>query len=199
MNNRFDTLAAEWDKSDMRSRLSYHIGKAILENVDFDEKMHLMDFGAGTGLLTGHVANNVAKVAAVDLSQGMLDQLARKEALTGVVTPYCRDIQREPFEEPFDGIVSAMALHHVEDTEAIARTFFEHLTPGGFIALADLDAEDGRFHAPGVEGVYHHGFERDKLRSVFEKAGFNGVTFTTAHTVEKPEGNYPIFLMCAKR
>lgn len=57
--------------------------------------------------------------------------------------------------ERFDGIISAMALHHIKDTQHLLRTFTSHLHPGGFIALADLDREDGSFHTHGNEGVFH--------------------------------------------
>ncbi|RMF87708.1 MAG: class I SAM-dependent methyltransferase, partial [Nitrospirae bacterium] len=102
-----------------------------------------------------------------------------------------------PLEETFDAVVSAMALHHVEDTERLLRAFARHLRPGGWLALADLDAEDGTFHPPEVEGVYHHGFDRAALAALLERAGFEGVRFTTAHTVEREGRAYPVFLVTA--
>ncbi|NIV32583.1 MAG: methyltransferase domain-containing protein, partial [Anaerolineae bacterium] len=68
-------------------------------------------------------------------------------------------------ERQFDLIVSAMALHHVEDTERLLQRFHQHLSPGGGIALADLDQEDGSFHPPEVEGVFHDGFDRTALEA----------------------------------
>ena len=40
-----------------------------------------------------------------------------------------------------------MAMHHVEDTAHFLKTLYDHLNPGGFIAVADLDKEDGSFHS----------------------------------------------------
>lgn len=200
MTERFDKAAKEWDKSDKRTQLSNNIGRAILENVTFKPQMHIMDFGAGTGLLSEHVAPKVAKISAVDISQGMLDELVNKSSLEGKVVAYCQNILHDPLGEDFDGIVSAMALHHVEDTDEILNVFYDHLKEGGFVALADLDKEDGTFHDQGNEGVFHYGFERNVLQEKLEKAGFNDVGFVTAHTFVKEGGRtYPVFLATARK
>ena len=200
MSERFDKAAKDWDKSDRRRQLSANIGNAILENVHLEPQMQVMDFGAGTGLLTAHVAPRVAKVAAVDISQGMLEELGAKKELENKVLTYCRNILHDPLEEEYDGIVSAMALHHVEDTDEILKVFHDHLKPGGFVALADLDAEDGTFHTHGNEGVFHFGFDRDVFRAKLEAAGFGEVRFTTAHTFVKEGGRtYTVFLAVAKK
>ncbi|MCJ7765235.1 MAG: class I SAM-dependent methyltransferase, partial [Thiovulaceae bacterium] len=200
MTERFDKAAKEWDKSDMRTQLANNIGSAVVENVELTPQMHIMDFGAGTGLLAEHVAPRVAKVSAVDISQGMLDELVSKSSLQGKVVAYCQNILHEPLEADFDGIVSAMALHHVEDTEEILKVFYEHLKPGGFVALADLDREDGTFHTDGNEGIFHFGFDRGEFQSKLESAGFKHVKFHTAYTVEKENGtDYDIFLATAQK
>ncbi len=200
MTERFDKAAKDWDKNDVRTQLSRGIGGAILEHVALEGSMHIMDFGAGTGLLSGHVAPKVAKISAVDISQGMLDELAAKAELEGKVLTRCRNILHEPLDEDFDGIVSAMALHHVEDTAELLGVFHGHLKPGGFIALADLDAEDGSFHRHGNEGVFHFGFDRQTLKAQLEGAGFSEVAFVTVHSVTREDGrSYPIFLVTAYR
>ena len=200
MTERFDKAAKEWDKSDLRTRLANNIGGAIVRNVVLSPQMHIMDFGAGTGLLAEHVAPRVARISAVDISQGMLAELVRKNTLKGKVAAYCQNILHEPLEADFDGIVSAMALHHVEDTEEILKVFYEHLKPGGFVALADLDKEDGTFHTDGNVGVYHFGFDRGEFQSKLESAGFTDIKFHTAYTVEKENGRrYNIFLATAKK
>jgi 2-polyprenyl-3-methyl-5-hydroxy-6-metoxy-1,4-benzoquinol methylase len=200
MTERFDKAAKEWDKSDLRTQLANNIGSAIVQNVELTPQMHIMDFGAGTGLLAEHVAPRVARISAVDISQGMLDELVKKSSLEGKVAAHCQNILHEPLEDDFDGIVSAMALHHVEDTEEILKVFYEHLKPGGFVALADLDKEDGTFHAGNNEGVFHFGFDRGEFQLKLESAGFRDVEFYTAYTVEKENGrSYTIFLAKARK
>lgn len=198
MTERFDKAAKEWDKSDKRTQLARNIGSAIVEHVTMTPQMHIMDFGAGTGLLAEHVVPMVARVSAVDISQGMLDELVVKPSLQGKVAAYCQNILHEPLEDDFDGIVSAMALHHVEDTDEILKVFYDHLKTDGFVALADLDKEDGTFHSDGNDGVFHFGFDRVEFRSKLESAGFKEVQFYTVHTFEKENGRtYDVFLATA--
>lgn len=196
--SRFDKIAKEWDISDVRTALSENIANTLIKNINLEKSMNIMDFGAGTGLLTSHMLGRVAKVAAVDISAGMLNELAQKDELKEMVTPYCQNIIHEKLEDDFDGIISAMTLHHVEDTDEILKVFYEHLKDGGFLALADLDKEDGSFHSHGSDGVFHFGFSRDALHGKLENAGFQDISFVTAYTIEKDsEHLYPIFLLKA--
>jgi 2-polyprenyl-3-methyl-5-hydroxy-6-metoxy-1,4-benzoquinol methylase len=96
-----------------------------------------------------------------------------------------------------------MALHHIADIPALLHTLATLLSPGGYIALADLDTEDGSFHTDLI-GVYHHGIDRDWLMAQFMALGFQQVQATTAHVVERPDASgtlkrYPIFLVSGHR
>lgn len=199
MADHFAHKAEDWDRRERVRLLSQAIGTAITENVMLAEDMEVLDFGAGTGLVSQHVAPRVRRIVAVDTSAAMLERLAAKPELAGKVEPLCRDITAEPLEQRFDLVISAMALHHVADTGALMARFAEHLRPGGKVALADLDEEDGSFHPPDAEGVYHHGFERSRLERLMADAGFTDIRFTTAHTVQGEAGDYPVFLVTARR
>ena len=199
MSDHFNEKAKTWDADEMVRQLSSAVGSSILENIPLEQNMHVMDFGAGTGLISTHVAPRVKKIIAVDISEAMLEKLVAKQELVNKVTTVCQDILGQPLEEKFDLIMSAMAMHHVEDTDELVQTFFEHLKPGAMIALADLDKEDGSFHPEGTEGVFHSGFERDDFQRRLEEHGFEDVHFYTAHTVEKNENHYPIFLVSARK
>ena len=195
----FEAKAQDWDRRPLSQQLSQFIGDAMLENVAFHETMHVMDFGAGTGLISGRIAPLVEKIAAVDVSEAMLNALAAKPELRGKVEALCHDITLEALDLRFDAIVSAMAVHHVEDTALLLRRFADHLKPGGVIALADLDKEDGLFHGEKSQGVYHYGFDRDGFKTLLEEAGFTEVRFTTAYTVMREGKAYPIFLAVARK
>ena len=199
MADLFTEKAKDWDKNEMVLQLSNATSSAILKNVEFNDQMQVMDFGAGTGLITSQVVPHVASIAAVDISQSMLDKLAEKINLKNKVKTVCQDILKNPLEQKFDVIMSAMALHHVKDTNLLVQRFFEHLKPDAKIALADLDAEDGSFHPAEIEGVYHDGFDRETLKNILEKNGFKDIQFVTAHTVTKEIKNYPIFLVTATK
>jgi predicted TPR repeat methyltransferase len=54
--------------------------------------MEVLDFGAGTGLISAHVAPWVHKILAVDTSEAMLAALAAKPELHGKVEGLCVDM-----------------------------------------------------------------------------------------------------------
>jgi len=199
MTDHFAEKSRDWDERPVPVQISRAVGR-LLATMDWDGSMRVMDFGAGTGLIAAAVAQHVARIVAVDTSPSMLEALAAKDELQGRVECRCQDILESPLEERFDAIVSAMALHHVEDTKALLARFAEHLQPGGLLALADLDREDGSFHEPGTEGVFHHGFDRIALQSTLEATGFADVRFVTALEVEKAgKGPFAVFFVSARK
>ncbi|AFV97374.1 MULTISPECIES: class I SAM-dependent DNA methyltransferase [unclassified Sulfuricurvum] len=199
MTERFNQAAQGWDKGDMRQNIAHSVFQTISSRISLLNNMNIMDFGAGTGLLSFKIASMVNQVVGVDLSEKMLEQLESKNSENLCVETICQNICEEPLNKQFHGIVSSMAMHHVEDTEDLFRTFHSHLKRDGFIAIADLEAEDGTFHSHGNDGVYHFGFERSVLRQTIENAGFEHVRFHHAYTVEKETREYPIFLVTASK
>ena len=163
MTDLFKDKAEDFDKRDVPALLSREIGARILERIALDESMEVLDFGAGTGLITAHLAGRVRSLTALDVSEAMLGKLASKDELKGKVDVLCQNILERPLGREFDLIVSAMAMHHVEDTDLLIQRFAEHLKPGARVALADLDAEDGSFHPEDAEGIFHAGFDRGAL------------------------------------
>lgn len=197
MTERFNQAAEGWDNGEIRQNIAQSVFQTIASRIALLNSMNIMDFGAGTGLLSFKIAPMVHSVTGVDLSEKMLEQITAKNSDSIHVRAVCQDIVSNPLHEQFHGIVSSMAMHHVEDTAALFETFYAHLKRDGFIAIADLEAEDGSFHTHGNEGVHHFGFERDSLRKMIEKAGFENVRFHHAYTVQKEIQNYPIFVVTA--
>jgi cyclopropane fatty-acyl-phospholipid synthase-like methyltransferase len=197
MADLFQEKAREWDVSQMRVQMSTAIGRAILAHVPLREDMTVLDFGAGTGLLSSHVAPRVKAMTAVDISASMLQKLADKPEFQGKVTTVCQDITQRPLPDRYDLIISAMAMHHVADTNRLFGVLARHLKPGGRIALADLDTEDGSFHSAGAEGVYHHGFARDALQAMLSNNGYTDIRFYTAHSIGREAKTFTVFLVTA--
>lgn len=199
MSERFNQAAAGWDKGDMRQNIAQAVFDTMVSRIALKADMDIMDFGAGTGLLSFKIAPMVRSVAGVDLSKGMLEQMQEKNTASLSVEPFHHDIFERPMDRLFDGIVSSMAIHHVEDTARLFQIFHAHLKRDGFIAVADLEAEDGTFHAHGNEGVHHFGFEKEALRQTIQSAGFKNVRFHRAYVVKKEAKEYPVFLVTAMK
>ena len=200
----FDKSAAEWDQKKRRVELA----KAIAENIallPLHDKMTALEYGCGTGLVGLTLAPRLGSLTAMDTSKGMLDVLTEKIKIQGLtnITPLSLDLTVETCEEKFDLIFSAMTLHHIGETELILEKFYHLLNDHGYLAIADLDGEDGSFHSPGA-GEKHYGFSRESLLGILLNCGFSSVNFRTVHTIQKPDSNgrnrdYPVFLLTAQK
>ncbi len=177
-----------------------NIGEAILERLTYDKTAtHVMDFGSGTGLLTEQIAPFVRKMTTIDISPSMNEALrAKKDQLGCELTMLELDLVSTELDENFDGIISSMTIHHVEDVQALFHKFYRLLNSGGTIALADLDKEDGTFHTEDM-GVFHFGFDQEEFVAWAQKAGFEDVAIEIVSVAKKPYGDYPIFLLTGRK
>jgi ubiquinone/menaquinone biosynthesis C-methylase UbiE len=201
----FDERAAEWDTPERIARAE-EAADAFVRAVEVSEGTRAIELGAGTGLLGLAIRDRVgsgrlAELLLTDPSPGMLEVAAAKVRdgrLAGVTTaPFELGADAEPPGAPFDLALSILMLHHVEDTAAALRAVRSLLVPGGRLALADLDTEDGTFHSAEAEGIHHHGFDRHLLQALAEGAGFREVAIGPAGSMERDGRTYPLFLLTA--
>jgi 2-polyprenyl-3-methyl-5-hydroxy-6-metoxy-1,4-benzoquinol methylase len=142
----------------------------------------------------------------VDNSRGMLDVLVSKvrdQKIGNVRTQFVDLEQGGTVEGRFHLIVSSMTLHHVPNPAALIAQLAAALLPGGILAVADLDTEDGSFHGDNT-GVLHLGFDRPRIKGLFEQAGLYAVRDVTAAVVVKElEGKgrreFPVFLVIGEK
>jgi ubiquinone/menaquinone biosynthesis C-methylase UbiE len=196
---RFDLEAKEWDALERRQALAQAVAEEIMKRFSLDRSMHLLDLGAGTGLLTQRLLTCVGRMTAVDTSAGMLEQLRKKLGkFRDSLILHHGTIDTLGGDERFDGIVSSMTLHHIKEIQKLFGSVYDMLLPGGFVALADLAPEDGTFHDHGNEGVYHFGFAREELERIASDAGFVKPQYSIIHRIDKrPKGIYDLFLFSA--
>lgn len=195
--DHFKNKSKSWDMNSKRVQNAKGIAELIVKNIKLNKSMELMDFGAGTGLLSYFVAPYVDKIVAVDNSPSMLKEFHSKcdefVCKTEVIE---KDLSTDTLDRKFDGVISSMTIHHLEDTSALLSKLYTMLEDGGFIAIADLDSEDGNFHSDNT-GVFHYGFDRHVLAEHAQKAGFKDVAFSLANTISKPQAEFTVFLMTA--
>lgn len=203
-NAHFDSKARQWDENPVFQDRANKIAAAIRACVPLSPAMNALDYGSGTGMLSFPLREALGQITLSDTSAGMLAVAEEKIAAFGVknMRTLRADLSVSPLpEQRFDLIHSAMTLHHIPDTDAILAAFHAHLNPGGWLAIADLDEEDGSFH--GIEVDVHHGFARAALAQRVQQAGFVEAGFQTVFEIVKdtPAGprTYPVFLMVARR
>ena len=197
----FDARAKTWDDDPVKRERAQAVAAAIRARVKLSGDMTALEYGAGTGLLSFEFADELGSITLADSSEGMLDVARAKIAradLGSRVRAVNLDLTRDPLpDERYDVIYSMMTLHHVPDTAVLFEQFRALLKPGGYVCIADLDAEDGSFHGAGVD--VHHGFDRDALAEVIRAAGFADVTMDTCFEIRRGARSYPVFLAAARR
>jgi len=200
----FDKEAAAWDENPGRVKLANDVADAIIREAQPTSAMDALDYGCGTGLVTLRLQPLVRTIVGADSSSGMLDMLeskTKKQQLTNVQIRLVDFEHGGTLSGKFHLVVSSMTLHHVQDTAQLFKQWYELLLPGGVLAVADLDAEDGSFHGDNT-GVRHLGFDRQYLGGLLMNAGFSAVRDTTAATMVRAVAtggsrSFPIFLLIA--
>ncbi|WML33003.1 class I SAM-dependent methyltransferase [Clostridium sp. OS1-26] len=201
----FDNYARNWD-TDERINRAKIISNEIINSIDNSKNYSAMEFGCGTGLVSFNLYNKFKNITLVDSSEGMIDVLKSKIDKYEVnnMIPYCLDISKgNLLSMKFDVIYNSMVLHHIHDTKAIIKSFYELLNEDGYLCIVDLNEEDGRFHKNYPEYDGHNGFNQDDLKSILIGCGFKDIESNTFFYGKKiingQEINYSLFLMKARK
>jgi predicted TPR repeat methyltransferase len=200
--NHFDEKAATWDDDPSHVERAQVIADAIREAIPLDPSVRLLEYGAGTGLVSQALRDAVGPITMADTSTGMRKVMEDKIA-AGVMTGarvWDLDLSSAPLPEPderFDVIVTVLTLHHLPQLEPVLSNFATLLVDGGHLAVVDLDEEDGSFHGDGFGG--HHGFDHARFAGDLRRAGFTDVSLQQCHHIVRDGRTYPLFLATATR
>ncbi len=205
MTAYFDERAADWDQNPMRIERAVAVAGAIRARIALTPSTCALEYGCGTGLLSFALQQGgpLGQITLADNSAGMLAVLEGKICAAGLETqmhPLRLDLACDALpEQRFDLIYTLLTLHHIRETGPILTAFFQLLNPGGWLALADLDLEDGSFHEEPFDG--HTGFDREEMRTALAGLGFGAIAFDTAYIIPKMRAgqprSYPVFLATA--
>jgi len=194
MTTDFDTRAETWD-DESKVRRAEAVASGMRRAMPLRRSMTALEYGAGTGLLSFCLRDTLGQITLADSSAGMRAVADREIAAEGEkqMRVVDLDFMRDPIPpERYDLVFSMMTLHHVPDVARGLAAFHTLLNRGGYLCIADLDAEYGSFHGPEVD--VHHGFERSTLGKALSAAGFVDVAIGDCFIVEHGPRTYPVFL-----
>ena len=196
--SRFDKAAASWDAEKRRVKMATDVQASLRGALPLSADMDVLDFGCGTGLFSLDLRPQVRSLTGADTSQAMLEVFAQKGQARGLEVQTRHLTGPGNLGGPYHLILTSMALHHVPDLAPVFQAFRTALAPGGCIALADLDAEDGSFHGP-ADDVFHLGFERRALLEALAREGFQDLAERTATTVQRNGQTFTLFLITGRK
>lgn len=199
--NYFDKVAGTWDTNPVRVELAKKVGQAIAEKIPLHEKMLMMDFGCGSGLISLQLASKVSFITAADRSTGMLHVLAANMSNAGIHNVKAQDLKSDMnfnSQEKYNLITANMVLHHVKDIDKQLQEFHGWNNKQGWLALSDLEPEDGTFHKSEA-GTVHFGIDPQLIAGKLEKLGYVVHPVSRVYEVEKKEKMYPVFLLVAQK
>ena len=140
----------------------------------------VLDLGAGAGLLSAWVAN-AFPAARFDLLDGSAEMLAEARSLLGPVLDgvYVGDLAAALPEGPYDAIISALAIHHLEDADkrTLFGRVFDVLAPGGVF----VNAEQVLGPTPALAELYRRRWESDARAQGASEAEIAGARARREH------------------
>lgn len=165
----------------MEARVALEEPEKTLDYMGLRDGDVVADIGCGNGWYTLRLAERVGPhglVLAVDVQQGMLDQLAERQREAGI-----RNVHRilGEFTDPLlppgtvDWILLVDAYHEFSDPEAMLARMKEALAPGGRVALLEYRAEQDPATIPFPIPPAHK-MSIEQVMAEWTPAGFELVT-----------------------
>jgi tRNA (cmo5U34)-methyltransferase len=203
--NEFDIKAADWDMNPMHRDRSEAIADEIRRIIPLNKEMTALEYGAGTGLTSFLLMDQLKHITLMDNSTEMVRVMNEKlkNSKAGNLSVINFDLELNDYEiSKFDLIITQMVLHHVNDTALIIERFSRLLNSGGYLAIADLCEEDGSFHGEGFTG--HRGFNVEKIVSMVKDNGFVEISNKTCYVIERKiseteNKKFEVFLITARK
>ena len=198
----FQVVSGRWDVL-RKSFYGDEVRDAVLNAAEIQRNDTVLDVGAGTGFLTEGAAKIAQKVIALDFSEAMMGEAKAK--LRGRNVEFkIGNVQQIPLPDgSVNVVIGNMILHHCLTPEIAIKNMARVLTPGGRLALSDLQQHNYEFLR--VEHADRWlGFEIDRARSMMNEATFENVRVDAldsccSTTAEHGQVKIPMFLASGRK
>ena len=157
------------------SRELYSARSDVVEALDLGAGERIADIGAGTGLYSVMFAQQVGAsgaVFAVDIEPRFLKLIIQRAAdldLTNVTAVLGRDVSITLPEREVDVVFISDTYNYFADPEAIMRSVFSALKPGGRLYVLDFDLSEG---VPRNTENQHIRVGKEAVKAEIETTGF---------------------------
>lgn len=161
----------------MESREQQEQPDKVLQVMGLRDGDVVADIGCGNGFYALRLAKQIGPhgvVLAVDVQQGMLDQLVERQKEAGISNIYpILGRYEDPLLPPgkVDWMLVADAYHEFSDPEAMLASMKASLAPGGRVALIEYRAERGS-GANGFPVPRDHSMTVEEVVDEWSRAGF---------------------------
>ena len=160
-----------------RAARSDAFAAAVRHAVPNASTLTAMDYGCGVGHIGLRLADHFARVILVDPDLDALAQAASASSDMPGVSTMSLDLAAgpPPHDLRVDVVISCLSWHHVLDLDALLEEL-PAVSPGGQLVVAEMDCDDGAYHAelPDFEGV--NGFDRNELKTRLHRHGYLAVS-----------------------
>ena len=137
------------ERFEREGREVYDFREKIIDTANFQAGNVVADVGAGTGLFTRIISNEVGKngtVIAVDIAQEFVDHVvasSREDGLTNIKGQVCKPTSVELPPESIDAAFICDTYHHFEFPYKTMRSIHRALKPDGRVVLVEFHREEG--------------------------------------------------------
>ncbi|WP_313800319.1 class I SAM-dependent methyltransferase [Cytobacillus sp.] len=174
-NSVFEQMAKRYDTAE-RIELAKVIVKEVRRELRNSKEKSLIDYGAGTGLISLEISDLVDSILLIDSSKQMLDVAKAKISRMGKTNTKIlySDFTQETPELKADVVLMSLVLLHIADTGNILQAMFNILNDGGKLIIIDFDKNE-KINHPKV----HNGFSHEDLKKRLSEVGFKSIEIKT--------------------
>jgi SAM-dependent methyltransferase len=140
----------------------------------------ILDIGAGTGIVTIHLAKAGFQATGVDIKEDALTRARENAKIEGVKAAF-RVNDGSSLEWPdgsFEAVTSVNLLHETEDPKVVLAESYRVLKPGGILVMADFR------RGPAVLAIFWAGIfkflSRKTILRLLQEARFEGIQISKA-------------------